>query len=325
MRTTERNAVVNWIGDVASTRPNLRQSASWIALAIVLISTLILVPALVQPGHWPILMRQAAPLGLLALGQTVLVLGRGIDLSVGGVVGMVSVILAGNLAQTSGAGAVLVVCLVVGLAVGILNGALVAWGRLSPLIATLGTGFVLTGAMLIYTGGSPTGEVPEAIRQVASGRFLGLTWGTHIWLLSAVVIGIVLKFTWAGRWVRAVGANPEAARLSTVRIPLVQLGSHVVSSLCAVLAGLVLAGFVGVGTLGAGEELMLNSLAATVVGGTVLAGGRGGVSGTVGGVLLLTVLAALLTGVGAGKPGELLMQGLVILAAAFLFRTRRSS
>lgn len=308
---------------VALVRPNLRQSASWIALAVVVLATAALIPALVQPGHWPTLLRQAAPLGLLALGQTVLVLGRGIDLSVGGVVGMVSVVLAGDMARTSGAGAVLVVCLVVGLSVGAINGVLVAWGRLSPLIVTLGTGFVLTGAMLIYTGGAPTGEVPATIRQLASGRILGLSWGTWIWVVVAVIIGLALKFTWAGRWVTAMGANPEAARLATVRLPWVQFGSHMVSSLTAVLGGLVLAGFVGVGTLGAGQELMMNSLAATVVGGTVLAGGRGGVTGTVGGALLLTVLAALLTGVGAGKPGELLMQGLVILAAAFLFRTRR--
>lgn len=316
--------VAGWTRDLLGIRPNVRQSAAWIALAVVIVSTAFLVPALVQPDHWPTLLRQAAPLGLLALGQTVLVLGRGIDLSVGGVVGMVSVILAGGLARTSGAAAVLAVCLVVGVVVGALNGALVAWGRLSPLIATLGTGFVLTGAMLIYTGGAPTGEVPAAIRQLASGRFLGMSWGTHIWLVTAVLIGFALKFTWAGRWVSAAGANPEAARLSTVRLPWVQFGSHVLSSLCAVLGGLVLAGFVGVGTLGAGQELMMNSLAATVVGGTVLAGGRGGVTGTVGGALLLTVLAALLTGVGAGKPGELLMQGIVILAAAFLFRTRRA-
>lgn len=304
-------------------QPNLRQSASWIALVLVIVATAALIPALVQPNHWPTLLRQAAPLGLLAIGQTVLVLGRGIDLSVGGVVGMVSVVLAGNMAQSAGAGAVVAVCLFVGLTVGAVNGALVAWGRLSPLIVTLGTGFILTGAMLIYTGGAPTGEVPAAIRQLASGRFLGISWGTHIWLVVAVLVGLALKFTWAGRWVTAAGANPDAARLSTVRLPWVQFGSHMLSSLCAVLGGLVLAGFVGVGTLGAGQELMMNSLAATVVGGTVLAGGRGGVTGTVGGALLLTVLAALLTGVGAGKPGELLMQGMVILAAAFLFRTRR--
>lgn len=313
-----------WVRELAGIRPNIRQSAAWIALGIVVACTAFFVPALVSPGHLPTLLRQAAPLGLLALGQTVLVLGRGIDLSVGGVVGMVSVVLAGSLARQTGVGVVLALCFVVGIIVGLLNGALVAWGRLSPLIATLGTGFVLTGAMLIYTGGAPTGEVPAAIRQLASGRFLGVTWGTYLWLVAAVAIGAALKFTWAGRWVSAIGSNPDAAGLSGVRIPLVQLGSHVVSSLCAVLAGLVLAGFVGVGTLGAGQGLMMNSLAATVVGGTVLAGGRGGITGSVGGALLLTVLAALLTGVGAGEPGQLLMQGIVILAAAFLFRTRRT-
>lgn len=311
--------------EVKGIRPNLRQSAAWIALAVVILATAFLVPALVQPGHWATLLRQAAPLGLLAVGQTVLVLGRGIDLSVGGVVGMVSVVLAGDLAQTSnGAVKVVVTCMFVGLVVGALNGALVAWGKLSPLIVTLGTGLILTGAMLIYTGGAPTGDVPAAIRQLASGRLLGISWGTHLWILVAIAVGLALKFTWAGRWVIAIGANPEAARLSTVRLPWVQFGSHVLSSLCAVLGGLVLAGFVGIGTLGAGQDLMMNSLAATVVGGTLLAGGRGGVSGTVGGALLLTILAALLTGVGAGKPGQLLMQGLVILAAAFLFRSRRA-
>lgn len=313
-----------WARELAGIRPNMRQSAAWLALAVVVVCTAFLVPALVTPGHVPTLLRQAAPLGLLALGQTVLVLGRGIDLSVGGVVGMVSVVLAGSLSRQAGVGAVLALCLAIGLAVGLVNGALVAWGRLSPLIATLGTGFVLTGAMLIYTGGAPTGEVPAAIRQLASGRFLGVTWGTYLWLATALAIGVALKYTWPGRWVSAIGSNPDAARLSSVSVPAVQLGSHVLSSLCAVLAGLVLAGFVGVGTLGAGQALMMNSLAATVVGGTVLAGGRGGVTGSVGGALLLTLLAALLTGVGAGEPGELLMQGIVILAAAFLFRTRRT-
>ena len=324
MSATRESLATAWTHDIVRTRPNLRQSAAWIAVALIVAATAILVPAMVAPGHWPTLLRQAAPLGLLAVGQTVLVLGRGIDLSVGGVVGMISVVVAGPLSRTAGVGAVTALCLAIGLGVGLVNGVLVAWGNLSPLIATLGTGFVLTGAMLVYTGGAPTGEVPAAIRHLSSGRFLGVTWGTLIWLVTAMIVGIALKYTWAGRWVSAIGSNPGAARLSGVRIPQVQLGSHIVSSLCAVLAGLVLAGFVGQGSLGAGQDLMMNSLAATVVGGTALAGGRGGISGTVGGALLLTVLAALLTSVGAGEPGQLLMQGIVILAAAFLFRNRRT-
>lgn len=325
MSATRESLATAWTHDLVRTRPNLRQSAAWIALAVVVVAAAVLVPAMVAPAHWPTLLRQAAPLGLLAVGQTVLVLGRGIDLSVGGVVGMISVVVAGPLSRTAGVGAVVALCVAIGLGVGLVNGVLVAWGHLSPLIATLGTGFVLTGAMLVYTGGAPTGEVPAAIRQLSSGRFLGLTWGTLVWLVTALIVGIALKYAWVGRWVSAIGSNPAAARLSGVRIPQVQLGSHVVSSLCAVLAGLVLAGFVGQGSLGAGQDLMMNSLAATVVGGTALAGGRGGITGTVGGALLLTVLAALLTSVGAGEPGQLLMQGVVILAAAFLFRNRRAA
>jgi ribose transport system permease protein len=306
-------------------RPNLRQSAVWIALAVAVIVAIVVAPSVVGAHQWPVLLRQAAPLGLLAIGQTVLILGRGFDLSVGGVVGIVNVLAAGSLARNGGTAAVLLACLGVGVIVGALNGAMVAWGRVSPMVATLGTGLVLSGAMLIYTGGAPTGDVPDGIRVLAGGRFLGLSWSTYIWIALSVAVGLGLRYTWPGRWVYALGSNPEAARLAGVRVEWVRFGSHLLSSLCAVVGGLLLAGFVGVGTLGAGQDLMMGSLAATVVGGTLLVGGRGGVSGTVGGAILLTVLSALLTAAGMGKSGNLLTQGIVIIAAAALFRRRRIS
>jgi len=306
-------------------RPNARQSAAWIALALTVVAALFLSPAIVAPGHWPVLLRQAAPVGLLAIGQTVLILGRGFDLSVGGVVGFVNVLAAGSLARDSGALAVVVAALIVGLVVGVVNGVIVAWGRISPLVVTLGTGFVLTGAMLLYSGGAPSGDVPEGIRALASGGVLGLSRGTWIWLVLTVLVALVLRTTWLGRWVYALGSSPDAARLAGVRVEWVQLCSHVLSSLCAVVGGLLLAGFVGVGTLGAGQDLMMGSLAATVVGGTLLIGGRGGLSGTVGGAILLTVLSALLTGAGVGSAGNLITQGLVIMAATAAFRRRQST
>lgn len=306
-------------------KPNLAQAAVWITLAVVVVIGYVLAPKLVEPGHWPVLLRQAAPLGLLAIGQTVLVLGRGFDLSVGGVVGLVGVIAAGSFAQTHHVSVTILICLLVGLVVGVLNGALVAWGRLSPLIVTLGTGFVLTGAMLIYTGGAPTGSVPEGIRVLSSGRLFGISWGTYTWIIVAVVAAVLLKSTWFGRWVYALGNSPQAATLAGVKVDWVKFYSHIFASLCAAGGGLLLAGFVGVGSLGAGEDLVLNSLAATIVGGTLLIGGRGGISGTVGGAILLTVITALLTGVGIGKSGELLTQGVVIIAAAALFRQKIAS
>lgn len=316
------NLPINMAKDLGRIRPNIQQSAAWIAFLLTVLVGIIVAPAMVAPEHWPVMLRQAAPLGMLALGQTVLILGRGFDLSVGGVVGLVNVLAAGSLAHDLGATGIIILCFAVGALVGAVNGMMVAFAKLSPLIATLGIGFLLTGAMLIYTGGAPTGDIPEAIKALSSGKFLSLSWGVYIWLGITLVVGVLMKFTWPGRWVYAAGSNPEAARLAGIKVTSVQIGSHIFSSLCAVTGGLLLAGFVGIGTLGAGQDLMLNSLAAAVVGGTLLLGGRGGVTGTVGGVILLTVLSALLTGAGVGKAGDLLTQGIVIVAAAALFRHR---
>lgn len=302
---------------------HLRQSAVWLAIAATLVVMLVVQPALVMPEQWPILLRQAAPLGVLAIGQTILLIGRGFDLSVGGVVGFVSVLSAGPLAQTHGAGAVVVLCVLFGLAVGLVNGVMVSFGRISPLVATLGTGFVLTGAMLIYTGGAPTGRIPDAIRLLSGGRLLGIPIAVHVWLVLALLAGLMLRRAWFGRYVYAIGSSPRAAVHAGVPVAVVEIASYVIASLCAVIGGLLLAGFVGVGTLGAGQELMLNSLAAAVIGGTLLSGGVGGMAGTVGGVILLTALATLLTGAGAGAAGSSFVQGLVLLAASLLFREAR--
>jgi len=298
----------------------LRRMSVWIALALTLVAILFVKPALLAPEQWPILLRQGAPLGLLAIGQTVLLIGRGFDLSVGGVVGFVNVLAASSLNESLGAGGVIAVCLVFGIAVGLANGAMVALGRVSPLVATLGTGFILTGAMLILTGGAPSGKIPDGIRALSRGWLFGLPFAVYIWLIVSLAVGIALKQTWFGRHVYAMGSSPDAAIYSGIRVAALQMGSYVLSSICAVIGGLLLAGFVGIGTLGVGQELVLNSLAAAVIGGTLLRGGVGGISGTVGGVILLTALSALLTGAGAGAAGSLATQGLVLLGAAMLFR-----
>ena len=235
----------------------LRQSAVWISLALTIVGMLVVQPALIAPEQWPILLRQAAPLGMLAIGQTVLLIGRGFDLSVGGVVGVVSVLAAGPFAQSHGAGAVIVLVFAFGLAVGLVNGVIVSYGKVSPLVVTLGTGFILTGAMLIYTGGAPSGHIPEGIRLLSRQKFLGIPFAVHIWLVLAVGIGLLLRKAWAGRYVYAIGASPKAALYAGVPVATVQLACYVLSSVCALVGGLLLAGFVGIGTLGAGQDLTL--------------------------------------------------------------------
>lgn len=304
---------------------NLNSLPVWIALALVVAIVAMIATPVVAPPRWPFLLRQAAPVGLLAIGQTVLIIGRGFDMSVGGLVGLVNVIAASAFAREVGGSNVIAAVLVVGILIGALNGLLVAWGRLSPLVVTLGMGFVLTGAMLVVSGGAPSGEVPAAIRTLALPGVLGLSWGTWIWIALSVLVGLALAKTWPGRWVYAIGANPEAARLSGISLEWTRFWSYVLSGLCAALGGLLLAGFVGVGSLGAGQDLLMSSLAATVVGGTLLAGGRGGLLGSFGGAILLAVLAASLTALGAGTAGNQVIQGTVILAAAAAYRRKKST
>lgn len=323
--------MINAIADTRSAAPRLRgapierpavlrQSAAWAVLILLLLIGQFVATAVSSPAHWPLLLRQAAPLGVLAVGQAVLIINRGFDLSVGGVVGLVNVVAASTMANAIGASATIVFCLALGLLVGAVNGAIVVWGGLSPLIVTLGSGFVLTGLMLVTTGGAPSGHVPDGIKVLSSSRILGIAPSVYIWLAVAVFAGVALRFSRIGRCLYASGSSPLGAANAGVPVSLVRFGAHCWSGLLAGAAGLLLAGFVGIGTLGAGQDLLLNSLAAAVIGGALLAGGVGGIFGVIGGTLLIVYMSALATSLGFGEAGNLLIQGGAIIAAALIFR-----
>jgi ribose transport system permease protein len=299
-----------------------RYVAVWIALVVVVLVGLAAAPSVVAPDQMPILLRQAAPLGLLAIGQTVLIIARGFDLSVGGVVAMVNVLAANAFAADTPALVVALALVMFGLAIGAVNGILIAVGRVPALVATLGMGFILSGATVIYTGGAASGQIPAGIRSLSSDRLLGLPFAVWIWLAVGLATAALLRTTWLGRHLYARGQSPAAARLAGVRVVPLDVAAYVFSGGCAALGGLLLAGFVGTGTLGAGQDLLLGSLAGAVIGGATFEGGRGRVVGAIGGATLLTVLGAILTGVGAGASGNFLVQGCVLLGAAALFRTR---
>ena len=311
-----------WQGSPAA-RDAVRRLAIWFAILAAIGVGLAIDPDLVEPSQLSVIGRQAAPLGVLAIGQTLVILGRGFDLSVGGVVAFVNVLAANLFGGDAATVPTVAICLAVGLLIGAVNGAGIVYGRISPLVMTLGMAFVLSGAVLIYTDGAPTGSVPEGIRNLSSAKFAGIPSAVFVWLALAVVVGIALAFSRPGRYLYALGANPTAARLSGVPTSRVEFGSYALSGLCAALGGILLAGYVGRGSLGAGEDLMLQSLTAVVIGGTTFDGGKGGVSGSVAGAYFLVLVAALLTGVGAAKAGNLITQGIVLVIAAALYRARR--
>ncbi len=302
-----------------------RNKAVWAAVMVVYVAGLFVSASVVAPTRAPEILRQTAPLACLALGQTVLIIGRNLDLSVGGVVGLVNVIAAAPIAQDIGGSWAIVVCLAIGLLVGAVNGVGVALVGISPFIMTLGSSFFLSGAALVYSGGAPSGQLPSAIRILSEYHLFGFALDVYITAALFVVTGVVLARTWPGRMLYARGMNPAAARIGGVSLLRVDITSYVFSGLCAALGGLFLAGAVGQGSLGAGEDLLLNSIAAVVVGGTTFVGGKGGVVGTAGGALLFTLVTAVLIAAGLGAGGIAIVSGVVLLTAAALFRQSRGA
>lgn len=308
---------------VARPRIESRYAAVWIALAVTLAAGLVFSDGVVSWDQMPVLLRQAAPLGMLALAQTILIVGRGFDLSVGGLVAFVNVVAAGGFTEGMPGAAVFAVCLGIGVLVGAINGALIAFVRVLPLVATLGMAFVLTGATLIYTDGQPAGQIPDSIQSLSADRVAGLPIGVWLWVAIGLALAAALRYSWVGRHLYARGQNPAAARIAGARNEWLDFGAYTLSGLLTAFGGLLLAGYVGIGTLGAGQNLLLGSLAAAVIGGATFEGGKGRLTGAMAGAFLLTVLTALLTGIGAGAESAYMVQGAVLLGAASLFRARR--
>ena len=291
----------------------------YIALAILLLFAAVLTPRIYAVDTIAIVMRQAAQLGIVAIGQTLVLLVAGLDLSVGGIFIMTSVVVA-----EVGAGRnemiipAILVALALGALVGLGNGLLVTKRRVPPFVATLGMLVLVKGATQAYTRGVPGGFVPEALGIVNQSWFV-LSIPLALWLgLNAVFI-FILRGTTFGRRVYAVGSNIEAARLSGIPVDRIRIAVYVLGSLFAVVSGVVLTGYVLYVDRFIGSGLDLDSIAAAVVGGTAFIGGRGGLLGTIAGVLIIQILSTMVLLLGLDVEVQFIIKGLVILGAVTLY------
>ncbi len=291
----------------------------YIALAILLLVAAVLTPKLFAVDTIAVVMRQAAQLGIVAIGQTLVLLVAGLDLSVGGIFIMTSVVVAevGNGRNEMIAPAILT-ALALGALVGLGNGLLVTKRRVPPFVATLGMLVLVKGATQAYTRGVPGGFVPEALGIVNQSWFV-LSVPLALWLgLNAIFI-FVLRGTSYGRRVYAVGSNIEAARLSGISVDAIRISVYVLGSLFAVVSGVVLTGYVLYVDRFIGSGLDLDSIAAAVVGGTAFIGGRGGLLGTIAGVLIIQILSTMVVLLGLDVEVQFIIKGLVILGAVTLY------
>jgi ribose/xylose/arabinose/galactoside ABC-type transport system permease subunit len=284
-----------------------------VACLVVLLFAAVFVPTFYEPGNLTTVAIQASVLGIVALGQMLVLLVAGLDLSVNAVLGLGAVIVISN--QQGFSMTTVAEALGIAVVVGLANGLLIAWRKVPPFIATFGMLIFVSGARLAYTHGQASGNVPAWLRVVGIGQIGPVPNAALTWLFIGLVIGGILSITRYGRYVYAVGANYEAARYAGVPTREVVVACYVACSVLALCAGLVLSGYIGYVDQRLGTDFNVNSIAAAIVGGTTFTGGRGGVLGTATGAILLSILLDLVVVAGVPINWQLAVQGLVLVMA----------
>ncbi len=319
------------LAGATSTRGRWLTAATWrnlfrdspliplIGLLGVLLAIIWLVkPEVINPSWAGVILRASIPLAILAACQTLTFLTGGIDLSVGAVASMSGFVVA-TLAGGPGLGVALLVALVIAALVGFLTGVGVGVFRVHPLIMTLGMSLVVLGLanvwqlIMVKTGSG----VPEALRWLGSGTVGGvLPHSLLLFVPLAALVLLLLRRTGFGRLLYAIGDNPVASRLSGARSWQVLIVLYMLSATLAALAGFLYSGLSNVASVTLVDTSVLPSVAAAVIGGTSIMGGRGGYSGTMVGALILTVLTSLLTVLGFPEAVRQVLFGSIIVAVA---------
>lgn len=304
-----------------------------LAIALLLIAALLVLGEQLSPGFASMqqilrLLIVAALLGIVAAGQNLVILGgrEGIDLSVGGIISL-SAIIAGNLMNGADAGIPLAIagCIAAGAFFGLLNGLGVTFLRIPPLVMTLGMLGVLQGLLVVIRNGIPSGRAAPALSQFVTQPFLfglpGILW---LWIAVGLLMAILLRRTVFGQRIYAIGSNEHAAIMAGVPAKRVRILLFVLSGVFAAIAGICLLGYSGSSFANVGEQYMLPSIIAVVFGGTSLAGGKGGYTGTMAGAVMLVVLQSILTTINIEESGRQMIFGATLLVLMLFYGRGRA-
>ena len=298
-----------------------RIGAIWFVVLILYAISGLFSPGMFQVSQVLNIFQVAAFLGVIATGQTLTLLTGGIDLSVAGVVTMSNIVATSVMGgRDSNLLPGIIICLFLAAGVGLINGLLVTVIRVTPLVATLGMSSILFGVSLVYTGGAPHGAISPGFAVFGQGHLRSLPVSTLCWLAIALAMAWISRQTVFGRQLYAVGANKAAAWMMGIPVVRIVITTYILSSMMAALGGLLLTSYIGSPSLGIGDQFLLTSIAATVVGGTALTGGMGSVLGTVGGTLFITELNSFTNIVRVSTGTQFVLQGAVIALSVLLYR-----
>lgn len=295
-----------------------------LALIILMVFVSVLNPTFLQANNLMNLMRQLIINGFIALGMTFVILTGGIDLSVGSTLALTSAIFAGLLQNGVNTGLAILITVGLGLVLGLINGLLITKGKLAPFIVTLATMTIFRGLTLVYTDGRPIAGPKDnfAFKFLEKGQFFGIPFQVILFILAFLLLWIILNKTTLGRKIYAVGGNEKASYISGINIDKVKICVYVVSSLMAVLSGLVLTSRLNSAQPTAGAAYEMDAIAAVVLGGTSMTGGSGSLTGTLIGILILGVLNNGLNLLGVSSFYQQIVKGIVILIAVLIDRKR---
>jgi ribose transport system permease protein len=296
-----------------------------LACALVFVFLSVASPAFLTTDNLVNVLDQWAPTGIIACAGTLVIIAGGFDLSTGAAVALSGVV-AASLAPDVGNGVALPLGALVGLVAGIGNGMITTLGRVNTFMGTLATAMVLRGLTTVVTGGILVTVADPSFTNLGLGKSLGISYSAWIWLIFAVSCGLLLQRSIFGRYVVAAGGNAEAARLSGVRVPLIRAVTFGLSGLSAGIAGVILASRSGSAQAATGVGMELTVIAAIVVGGTSILGGRGAIWRTICGVLLLAMIGNGFNILDVDAIYQQIVQGSIILVAVALDSwTRRTA
>ena len=266
-------------------------------------------------------LRQVSINGILAIGMTVVCLTGGIDLSVGSILAFSGIIAAGLLRDSQLPHlAIIIIAVVIGGFLGLYNGYFIAYWNAAPFVVTLSMMTIARGMTYVYSNGRPISNLPESYLVIGKGSFLGLPIPFFIWMVVFVLTSIMLSKLKFGRYVYAVGGNENAAMVSGINVRKIKMFVYVLSGIACGIAAVILTARVSAGLPTAGESYELDAIAAVVVGGTSMSGGRGSIVGTVLGVLIIGIMNNLLILLGVDSFLTDAFKGAIVVAAVLMQR-----
>lgn len=288
-------------------------------LIVIWAVTTALSPRFLTPANLKDILIQAAPLGFVVIGQMIVIIVRGLDLSVASIMATVAVLSTSLIDSTP---LIFAMGLILGAAIGAVNGYLVAYRKVTPFLATLATMIVLQGIRFAYTGGAPGGTLPETFRWLATGDIAGIP--VALIALGVVAFGMhwLLERTVFGRRLKLYGDSPDAAYMTGAPTRMLVVMAFVISGVMAAFAGLFLVGYVGIVDNWTGRGYELDSIAAAVIGGAALSGGKGSVPGVLLAALILVSLFNIVVILGLSIELQLVIKGTLIILAAAVYMKR---